>query len=89
MSNNGLNLGEIYKELKLYKKAVEIYKDGLKAYPDSFSFLSEIVDILIDDKDYDEALKYADDFITNYPNCPSAYNSLARIYYRQKSTVKP
>ncbi len=82
------SLGEIYKELKLYKKAVEIYKDGLKTYPDSFSFLSEIVDILIDDKDYDEALKYADDFITNYPNCPSAYNSLARIYYRQKEYGK-
>ena len=50
------SLGEIYKELKLYKKAIEIYKEGLRAYPESFSFLSEIVDILIDDKNYDEAL---------------------------------
>jgi len=82
------SLGEIYKELKLYKKAVDIYKEGLKLFPDSFGFLSEIVDILIDDKNYDEALEYAGDFIKNYPNCPSAYNSLARIYYRQKEYEK-
>ena len=43
-------------EEKDYKKAIEIYKEGLRAYPESFSFLSEIVDILIDDKNYDEAL---------------------------------
>ncbi len=81
-------LGEIYKELKLYKKSVDIYKEGLKAYPDSFIFLSELVDILIDDKNYDEAIEFANDFIKNYPNCPSAYNSLARIYYRQKEYKK-
>ncbi len=81
-------LGEIYKELKLYKKAIDIFKEGLNAFPSSFSFLSEIVDILIDDKNYDEALKYADDFIKTYPNCPSAHNSLARIYYRQKDYKK-
>ena len=81
-------LGEIYKELKLYKKAIEIYKEGLKNFPSSFSFLAEIVGIFIDDKNYDEALKYADDFIKIYPNCPSAHNSLARIYYRQKEYKK-
>ncbi len=82
------SLGEIYKELKLYKNAIQIYKEGLKVFPDSFDFLSEIVDILIDDKNYKEALQYADDFIKKYPNCPSAYNSLARIYYRQKEYQK-
>lgn len=81
-------LGEIYKELKLYKKAIEVYKEGLKVFPESFEFLAEIVDILIDDKNYDEALKYADDFIKTFPNCPSAHNSLARIYYRQKDYKK-
>lgn len=81
-------LGEIYKELKLYKKAIEVYKEGLAAFPESFEFLAEITDILIDDKSYDEALKYADDFIKTYPNCPSAHNSLARIYYRQKEYKK-
>ncbi len=81
-------LGEIYKELKLYKNAVEIYKKGLDVFPDSFSFLSEIVDILIDDKNYDEALQYAGNFTAKYPNCPSAHNSLARIYYRQKEYNK-
>ncbi len=77
-------LGEIYKELKLYKKSIEIYKQGLEVFPGSFNFLSEIIDILIDDKNYEEALKYANNFIENYPNCPSAYNSLARIYYRKQ-----
>ncbi len=81
-------LGEIYKELKLYKNAIEIYKSGLEIFPDSFSFLSEIVDILIDDKNYEEALQYADNFIEKYPNCPSAYNSLARIYYRKQEYEK-
>lgn len=81
-------LGDIYKELKLYKKSIAIYKEGLRNFPDSFSFLSELVDILIDDKNYDEALYYAKDFIQTYPNCPSAYNSLARIYYRHKEYQK-
>jgi len=81
-------LGEIYKELKIYKKAIETYKEGLKAFPASFGFLSEIVDILIDDKNYTEALQFAQDFIKTYQNCPSAHNSLARIYYRQKEYQK-
>ncbi len=77
-------LGEIYKELKLYKKGVEIYKAGLAAFPESFNFLSELIDILIDNKEYEEAKDYAVRFLEKYPECPSACNSLARIYYRQK-----
>ena len=75
-------LGSVYKELKLYKKAIEIYSKALVLYPESVYYTLEIIDLLIDDKNYTEALDRIDDFSKKYQNCANIFNSLARIYYR-------
>ena len=82
---NGILLDTLalcYKELKLYKKAIEIYKQGLKIYPNSIYYTLELIDLLIDNKNYDEAMKLIEEFSSEHKNCASIYNSLARIYYR-------
>lgn len=81
-------LAEIYKDLKIYDKAVYLYKKALEIYPESIYYVLEIIDLLIDKKNYDEALKLINDFKEKYENCPSLYNSLARIYYRLKDYNK-
>lgn len=77
-----------YKELKLYKKAIEIYKKALEFYPNSIYYILELIDLLIDDKNYDEAMELINNFSSKYQNCPAIYNSLARIYYRLKDYKK-
>ncbi len=73
-----------YKELKMYKKAISIYKEALELYPNSIYYALEIIDLLIDDKNYDRALELIEKIKDNCKNCPSIYNSLTRIYYRLK-----
>lgn len=75
----------IYKELKLYNKAIQVLKRSLRLYPESISNILELIDLLIDDKRYDEAMVYINKAKAIQENCPSIYNSLARIYYRLKN----
>ncbi len=75
-------LAAAYKELKLYKKAIDIYDRALKYYPESIYYNLEIIDLLIDDKNYQKAFDMINNFITKYQNCANIYNSIARIYYR-------
>lgn len=75
-------LAATYKELKLNKKAIDTYKKALKYYPDSIYYTLELIDLLIDEKKYEEAFKYIEKFNEKNKNCASIYNSLARIYYR-------
>lgn len=89
--DNGILLDTLalcYKELKFYKKAVETYKKGLELYPDSIYYTLELIDLLIDDKDYSQALELIEEFSKKYQNCASIYNSLARIFYRLKNLDK-
>ena len=84
-SNNPIlldSLAIIYKELKQYKKAIDIYRHALELYPDSIYYNLEIIDLLIDDKDYESATKIINNVKNKYKNCANIYNSLARIYYR-------
>ena len=81
-------LGAVYKELKLYKKAIEIYSKALELYPDSIYYALEIIDLLIDDENYEAALDKINDFRKKYENCANIFNSLARIYYRLKDPQK-
>ncbi len=81
-------LGAVYKELKLYKKAIEIYTKAYELYPDSVFYVLEIIDLLIDDKKYDEAIKLIEKHIVKHKNCASLYNSLARIHYRKKEYLE-
>lgn len=74
-----------YKELHQTKKAIDIYKKGLKSNPNSIYYTLELIDLYIDDKEYNEALKLIEKFSETNKNCPSIYNSLARIFYRLKN----
>lgn len=78
------SLANVYKELKMTKKAIGIYKKAQKLYPSSIFYTLEIIDLLIDEKDYDQALYIIEEFKEKYSNCANIYNSLARIYYRLK-----
>lgn len=75
-------LANVYKELKLYKQAIKIYSDALKINPNSIYYTLEIIDLLIDEKEYDKAIEMIEKFSEKYQNCANIYNSLARIYYR-------
>ncbi len=77
-------LAYIYKELKLYSRAIQVLKRSLKLYPDSISNMLELIDLLIDDKRYEEAIEYIERVKVKNEKCVSIYNSLARIYYRLK-----
>jgi len=78
-------LALVYKELKLYKNAILTFKKALSYYPESIYYKLEIIDLLIDDKNYDEAIKLINDIKIQHENCAAIYNSLARIYYRLKN----
>lgn len=75
-------LANVYKELKLNKQAIKLYSDALKINPNSIYYTLEIIDLLIDEKEYDKALEMIEKFSEKYQNCANIYNSLARIYYR-------
>ncbi len=78
------SLSYIYKELKMYNQAVEMYNNALKLYPNSIYYKLEIIDILIDEKKYDEAKEKIEYFEKHHNPCSNIYNSLTRIYYRLK-----
>lgn len=81
-------LGRIYKEMRDTKKAIEIYEQALELFPDSVEFTGELTDLLIDAKDYERAHGLALNLKNTHPRALCAYNSLARIYYRQKEYDK-
>ncbi len=75
-------LALVYKELKMYRKAINIYSRALELYPSSIYYAQEKIDLLIDDKDYEDAMFLINQTKEKYENCANIYNSLARIYYR-------
>ena len=81
-------LAIVYKELKLNKQAIKLYFDELKINPNSIYCTLEIIDLLIDEKEYEKALEIIENFTERYQNCANIYNSLARIYYRLQDLNK-
>ena len=77
-------LASAYKQLQLNKKAFETYKKALGLYPNSIFYNLELIDLLIDDKNYIEAIDLINKLQEKCQKCPSLYNSMARIYYRLK-----
>lgn len=82
------SLATVYKELKLYKNAIEILNRALKLYPNSNYYKLEIIDLLIDEKKYDDALKLIDEVVLEHPKYACIYNSKTRVYYRLKELDK-
>ena len=79
------SLAVVYKELKLYKNAIEILEHALKLYPDSNYYKLELIDLLIDEKKYDEAVNIINEVENKHPNYACIYNSKARVDYRLKN----
>ena len=77
-----------YKELNLYSKAIQVYKEALKIFPESIYYNLELIDLLIDNKEYDNAIEIINNIKKKCSNCPAIYNSLARIYFRLKNYAK-
>ena len=50
------SLGKIYKQLKSYKNARELFEKALENYPDSVFYTLELINTLIDDKQYDKEI---------------------------------
>ena len=80
-------LGAIYKDLKLDKKAIEFYEMHLANYPDSIHTVSEYVDLLIDNENYEKAEEFINKY-SSYGEIASFLNSKARIFYRKKEYDK-
>lgn len=76
-------LGTIYRKLKLNKSAYLFYEKHLKNFPDSIHTVCELVDLLIDMKEYDAAEKYINQYSKD-KKIASFLNSRARIFYRKK-----
>ena len=81
------SLAGVYKELKLYKKAIDMYNQALNLYPNSLYYILVLIDLYIDDKNYDDSMNLINSVKARYAHCASIYNSLARIYYRLKDLV--
>ncbi len=78
------SLAFVYKELKLYKDAIQMFEHALELYPESNYYKLEIIDLLIDEKRYDDALNLIQEVQEKYPNYACIYNSKTRVYYRLK-----
>ena len=75
-------LGDIYKTLKLNNKAKMFFEKHLENFPDSIHTVCELVDLLIDMKEYDNAEKYMTEY-SGFEKVLSFINSKARIAYRK------
>lgn len=73
-------LGNSYDILKQGDKAIAIYEEGLKKFPRSGCLYLERGVIPLDEKKYDEALRYFEKGIEVAPDFPSNYYWAAKLY---------
>lgn len=82
------SLAKVYKLLKLHEKAIQTYKKAFALKADSYSDLNDFAQTCIDAEKYDEAKNVINGILKKFPNSVHAYNSLARIYFREKNYEK-
>lgn len=75
-----LILGNSYDNTGNSKKAEEIYREGLRYYPDSGQLLMEIGTLYLQEGDYNTALEYYNHGIVAQPNFASNYYRAAPLY---------
>lgn len=63
------------------KKAAEIYKEGLKRFPESGSLYTELGNLYLMDKEYNTALDYYNRGIIAQPNFASNYYRAASLFF--------
>ena len=78
-------LAIVYKDLLLKDEAKEYLRKAIKLKPDSLTYLSELLDLETESKDFDEALKTAHKLIEINDRYVPSFVSMAEIYDEQKN----
>lgn len=78
-------LAIVYKDLLLKDEAKEYLRNAIKLKPDSLTYLSELLDLETESKDFDEALKTAHRLIEINDRYVPSFVSMAEIYDEQKN----
>lgn len=77
-------LSEIYKELSLFDLAKNTLKKAIELKPSSVNYLSELLEIEFNAKNYTEAIELAEKILKLNEKYLYAYVALAKIYFEQK-----
>ena len=81
-------LAMVYKELLLKDESKQYIKKALNIKPNSITYLSELLDIELESKNYDEAKKIAENLIEINDRYVPSYLSMAEIYDAQQDYNK-
>lgn len=80
-------LGNSYDNIKKSKKAIDIYKSGLKRFPNSGNLYLELGVMHLNDKDLNVALSYFEKGIEVAPSFPSNYYWTSKIFCKSTEEV--
>jgi len=89
------NLGSAYAFMCKYQDAARIFDEGLKAAPGDSGLMasqkamrSNLVNTLVDEKKYDEAIASYQGLLKQETSNPDLYAGLADTYFRRAATLK-
>lgn len=77
--------GDIYMARKMYREAIDVYQEALKAEPRSFVLLNKIGIAYHQQLQFDPAQRYYERAIKTNRNYSEAVNNLGTIYYAKRS----
>lgn len=80
-------LGNSYDHDGNSKKAIEIYNEGLKKFPNSGKLYLELGVMALIENDYDKAVQSWEKGISVNPTYPSSYYRLAKLYAMSKDPI--
>lgn len=80
-------LGNSYDDIKKPKKAIDIYKSGLKKFPNSGNLYLELGVMYLNDKDLNTSLSYFEKGIEVTPSFPSNYYWASKIFCKSTEEV--
>jgi tetratricopeptide (TPR) repeat protein len=78
------SLSKVYKELSQYELAIQALEHALVLKQNSFVYISELIDLNIETKNYDEAKEYIAKLLEKNKKYVFAYIALAKIDYIQE-----
>lgn len=82
-----VNLGMVYREQKMYQKAIECYDHILKVNPNQIKAVFALANVYNDMGDFDRALKMNMDVMKIYPKLEMPYVNIGNFYLLRKDTV--
>lgn len=83
-----VSIAKVYSELSMFDKAENALKIVLTRNPDSLNYKCQMAEILISEHQPDEALKLADEIISENENYISAYITAAKAFLLKKDIEK-